>query len=312
LEEDRYERKTARYLPDASVAFIDEIFKANSAILNSLLTLLNEREFDNGTERVKTPLISVVGASNELPKEDELAALYDRFVIRCRVGPVSQEGFDHLLDLRGKVDPMVPPDALLTVEDLLAIQKEALSVRVPENVKGLLSAMRAFLAEQVIPVSDRRWRKILFLLQVSAYTDGRDAVSLWDVWLAQHCVWHTPEQRQTVVDWYHSRLGTQTPSEPEQFANVTVTWEARLQRDKESKTQERDDKNRLLYVDSNGKTTSEAVSETQARNTEGNLLYVAPPESENPTNSGKGYTSDELGGLRSSGEWDWERRRRRY
>ena len=77
LEEDRYERLTASYLPTASIAFLDEIFKANSAILNALLTLLNEREFDNGDRREKTPLTAVVGASNELPKGEELDALFE-------------------------------------------------------------------------------------------------------------------------------------------------------------------------------------------------------------------------------------------
>ena len=89
LEEDRYERLTAAYMPTASIAFLDEIFKANSAILNSLLTLLNEREFDNGTRRDKAPLIAVIGASNELPDSEELNALYDRFLLRLYVGSVS-------------------------------------------------------------------------------------------------------------------------------------------------------------------------------------------------------------------------------
>src|SRR3990167_4301249 len=71
LEEDRYERHTDGFLPDASVAFIDEVFKANSAILNALLTLLNEREFDNGAGRQRCPLISCVGATNEVPRSEE-------------------------------------------------------------------------------------------------------------------------------------------------------------------------------------------------------------------------------------------------
>ena len=75
LEDDRYERLTEGYLPSAEVAFLDEVFKANSAILNALLTLLNEREFDNGSGRVRTPLVSVVGASNELPADESLQAV---------------------------------------------------------------------------------------------------------------------------------------------------------------------------------------------------------------------------------------------
>lgn len=89
LENDVYERKTDGYLPTAEVAFIDEIFKANSAILNALLTLLNERLFDNGNERLEAPLLCLVGASNELPESEELDALYDRFLIRRQVAQVS-------------------------------------------------------------------------------------------------------------------------------------------------------------------------------------------------------------------------------
>jgi MoxR-like ATPase len=88
LENDRYVRKTDGYLPTAEVAFVDEIFKANSAILNALLTLLNERLFDNGNQRLPVPLLCLVGASNELPESEELDALYDRFLIRRTVAQV--------------------------------------------------------------------------------------------------------------------------------------------------------------------------------------------------------------------------------
>jgi MoxR-like ATPase len=75
-----------------------EIFKANSAILNALLTLLNERLFDNGSARVRVPLISMVGASNELPESEELDALYDRFLLRREVGQVSAGGLASMLE----------------------------------------------------------------------------------------------------------------------------------------------------------------------------------------------------------------------
>jgi hypothetical protein len=74
------------------VAFIDEIFKANSAILNTLLTVLNERLFDNGSQRLPVPLITLVGASNELPESEELDALYDRFLVRRQVRQVTVTG----------------------------------------------------------------------------------------------------------------------------------------------------------------------------------------------------------------------------
>jgi Mg-chelatase subunit ChlD len=85
LEEDQYMRKTAGFLPTARVAFVDEVFKASSSILNTLLTLLNERKFDNGNERLDVPLVALVAASNELPDSEELEALYDRFMFRKMV-----------------------------------------------------------------------------------------------------------------------------------------------------------------------------------------------------------------------------------
>ncbi len=66
--------------------------QANSAILNTLLTLINERLFDNGSQRVGVPLITMVGASNELPESEELDALYDRFLVRKLVKQVSSAG----------------------------------------------------------------------------------------------------------------------------------------------------------------------------------------------------------------------------
>src|SRR6266571_7817916 len=80
LEQDDYRRVTDHKLPQAHIAFLDEIFKANSSILNALLTLINERVFHNGRERVTVPLVTMFGAANELPDEEELVALYDRFM----------------------------------------------------------------------------------------------------------------------------------------------------------------------------------------------------------------------------------------
>ena len=91
LEQDDYRRVTDHKLPEAHIAFLDEIFKANSSILNALLTVINERVFHNGRERVMVPLITMFGASNELPDEEELTALFDRFMLRFMVDYIGED-----------------------------------------------------------------------------------------------------------------------------------------------------------------------------------------------------------------------------
>jgi len=257
LEEDKYQRQTDRYLPTASVAFLDEIFKANSAILNALLTLLNEREFDNGTDRIKTPLVSVVGASNELPQEEELLALYDRFLVRFHVGPVTEDGFGKLLALRGQAEISIPEADRLTLQDIKHIREAARKVTVPAEVESLLKAMRKFCQDQKIPVSDRRWRKALFLLQVAAHTDGRSAVSVWDCWLLQHCLWHKPEEITGLFEWYTARIGEATVQDPGQLGKHLSVWEEKLKGDREQGPQKKDKDGRRLFIGANGEHTTD-------------------------------------------------------
>ncbi|MGA8513216.1 MAG: AAA family ATPase, partial [Burkholderiaceae bacterium] len=165
LEQDRYERLTDGFLPTAQVAFLDEVFKANSAILNALLTLLNEREFDNGSGRLQVPLISVVGATNEVPEEEALHAFYDRFLLRVPVGPVGDASFTALLALPSDL-PHV--HQRITQEMLAQLQRHSNDVALPDNITALLVQARAWCAAQAMTVSDRRWRKVVALLKVQA------------------------------------------------------------------------------------------------------------------------------------------------
>ena len=303
LEADRYERLTAAYLPTASVAFLDEIFKANSAILNALLTLLNEREFDNGTRRERTPLLAVVGASNELPEGEELAALYDRFLLRLHVGPVSSEAFMDLLGLRGDIIPTITQELQLTRAELEAVRARAQGVEVGDDVLALLAELRQHCAAQDIPVSDRRWRKVVKLLQVSALTNGREAVSIWDCWLLQHCLWERPEQREVVYDWYAARVGASAAMDPGRLTTIVMAWEGRLKRDQGSRSQRVDKRGRLLFRDGSGKEVATSQGPVQRRR-DGEPLYVAQPgwrrgsydqlSEQQLDNSGHGYTAEDL------------------
>ena len=295
LEEDRYCRLTKGYLPEATFAFLDEIFKANSAILNALLTLLNEREFDNGENRVKTPLLCVVAASNELPEGEELHALHDRFLLRCHVQPVSDAGFERLLALRGDGPPTIQAPLRLSPAEVEQVRAEVRSVHVPSEVTEMLRALRTHLAEQQIYVSDRRFRKIVRLLQTAAYTDGRAEVSIWDAWLLRHCTWDRPDQEASIADWYARRVGAASAMDPERFVKLAQTWELACRRDAESQSQARDEQGELLYYVEEKKLTTATQGRRQKKNAKGEALYLAPAKRANDrTNNGAGYTDGEL------------------
>ena len=251
LEDDRYERLTEGYLPNASVAFLDEIFKANSAILNALLTLLNERRFDNGVKRVKVPLITVVGASNELPEGEELNALFDRFLFRCHVGPVSSGSFPKLLELP-LGEPKLESESkfCFTPDEWREIRRDAEKVSLPDNVRHLLQELRVWCQAEKIAVSDRRWRKIVTMLKVSAHSNGREAVSIWDAWLVQHCVWEKPEQREKIHGWYEERVGASDQgTAPANLIRLITAQEKELARDKKLRGRE----HKQVYVESAAK-----------------------------------------------------------
>jgi len=304
LEQDRYVRQTRGYLPEASVAFLDEIFKANSAILNALLTLLNERAFDNDGARHDTPLITVVGASNELPEGEELDALYDRFLLRLYVGPVSEEGVDALLDLDPSLDGAVPDELRLTSGELAALREGARGVSLTPALRELLKDLRRWLAEQGIPFSDRRLRKVVQLLQVAAHTNGRDQATVWDAWLVQHMVWEDPGQRGTIAEWWAGRVGTLRATSPTRLLEMVAAWEQRLEQARTEQEQRTSAQGEPLFVASSGELVTHAEEHRPVSDRRGQPLYLAPetdsygearPSRTKP--DGSGYTEAELDGL---------------
>lgn len=230
LENDEYRRCTTGFLPTASVAFLDEIFKANSAILNTLLTILNERQFDNGAGgREECPIRCVVGASNEMPDSDELDALYDRFLLRKEVFPVSDDGLLEMLSMptpglspcddsvhsvsSGGACNAVFPEGLDTVVHALATAAD--QVHMGEAVCELMRDLRTFLREDLdVNISDRRLVKASRLLKLSAASNGRVSVDALDCLLLQYVAWQLPEQQNAVREWLWDHLtpGGATPS----------------------------------------------------------------------------------------------------
>lgn len=195
LQEDRYERKVDGYLPTATVGFLDEIFKAGSPILNALLTILNERDFDSGSTRMHCPLEICIGASNELPAEG-LDALADRFVLRRWVQPIKdRDARRALLATRG--EPAVA--VRLTPEDLAEARAAAAAVQVPDAVtEALLDLHDALGTELGMYVSDRRLRKMVKLVRAHAALCGRAVAQLDDLLVLTDAIWQKPEERPAV------------------------------------------------------------------------------------------------------------------
>ncbi|HLK87562.1 MAG TPA: AAA family ATPase [Candidatus Binataceae bacterium] len=199
LEHDDYRRVTANKLPEAHIAFLDEIFKSNSSILNALLTIVNERLFHNGRERLRVPLITMFGASNELPDEEELTALYDRFMLRFTVDYIGEE-FRFLKMLEG---PRPAARTMLSFAELDELRTAAGAVEVPDRVITAIAELRRELARQQIIVSDRRWRNVLEVLRAHALLYGRTEVTEDDLAFLEHVLWKDPEEHPKVRETIH-------------------------------------------------------------------------------------------------------------
>lgn len=263
LEKDIFRRVYDRYMPGAGVAFIDETFKANSAILNSMLTILNEREFDTGNERIKVPLRCVVGASNEMPKEAELEALYDRFIIRMRVDRLQDE--EQLTRFLTNTAEYVAPEASLrlTKAELEAITKAAKALPVEDPVIELLVDLREWCHGKGIKISDRRLVKIRQLLQVAATTSGRESASLSDAWVIRHCAWDdfTTDQAEKLAEWLDSRIDKQQHNLSGLRALVDAEKKAFAGK---AQIQKKDNQGNPIYLNSRGIETTASEAEGYA------------------------------------------------
>src|SRR5437660_3100138 len=112
---------TTGMLPEAEFVFLDELFNANSAILNNLLTVLNERIYRRGAETHRLPMLSLFSASNHLSEEDALRALFDRFLLRCHVDSLRREAMPRLLVAGWELEKSSPPETSVTAEDLRSL-----------------------------------------------------------------------------------------------------------------------------------------------------------------------------------------------
>lgn len=198
LREGELITNTEGMLPEATFVFLDELLNANSAILNSLLLVLNERVFRRGRETRPLPTLIVVGASNRLPEDDALGALFDRFLLRVRCDNVEHEQLENVLIAGWKLD--VEQNG----------QHSTFSIDDVQQLHGLLrqvdfSGIRTKYVDVVhrlrhagIAVSDRRAVKLQRMLAASAILCGRLEVNTTDMWVLRN-IWDTEEQQDVLA-----------------------------------------------------------------------------------------------------------------
>ncbi|RNB88417.1 AAA family ATPase [Brevibacillus nitrificans] len=230
LKMDQYVRKTEGYLPAAQFAFLDEIFKANSAILNALLSILNERIYFNGREKEAVPLQFLIAASNELPEDDEqLTALYDRFLFRYEVGYLQNaSSYEKMFSL-----PKSPLPVVFSLYDVTDVQTQAANVTIPEALIYFLYRVKQDMEAKEYRLSDRRWSKIAHVWKTSAALHGREEVTIWDTVFTPHMMWDVPEDLTVMREIFETQFTEMLKLELEndlplrRFQQTAEKWKAK-------------------------------------------------------------------------------------
>jgi len=177
LLKDEYVRDVEGYIPSSNITFLDELFRGSSAVLNSLLTILNERTFNNGKQIIHTPIESIVAATNSFPQEEALQAFCDRFLFRPTVTLLQKPTSKRLLDawaLNIKKRPRV--ESTLTFEDLGKLQESTQEIDISEDFLDSFTQVIDLLSSRGIFISDRRRVSILQFMKGWALIQGDDAI----------------------------------------------------------------------------------------------------------------------------------------
>ena len=195
-------------LADCHIAFLDELFRGNSTALNATLTLINERIFHNGKQKVNSPLISMFAASNSFPDTEDLQAFKDRFLVTLIVEKIKDNSnFKKLLELKLYKNTNKELKETITIAELIKAQQEVEQIKISDTVLNELVELRDVLSQHTIKPSDRKFTQTLKYLQATAYIKGRDQVMLEDFQSLIDVLWIKQEDIEivkTILEKYQS------------------------------------------------------------------------------------------------------------
>lgn len=196
---------TADKIPDCHIVMLDELFKSNEGVLNSLLKALNERVYTNEGRTVNIPVISFISASNEIPnfknpEERILKALYDRFDLKVQTEYVSEKA-NRMAMLRKKQSCAEDTvSAAVSLSELEEMQKEVKKIKIPDSINELMDAVLLELRKKDIAVSDRTFFGFGSIVQAEAFLKGRDEVIPEDMLVLKNYLWNKPEEISVISD----------------------------------------------------------------------------------------------------------------
>lgn len=232
MKNDIYKVNTKNKLPEANISFVDEIFKANSAVLNNLLTIMNEKLFFN-EEIQKVPLISLIGASNEYYEEDNLIALYDRFLLRWNIDYINEPSnritlFKNYLNKRRESSSLQEnatvkaPVHKININDLMVINEKVKEITISIKVLNTYNKLLNTLLRKNIIISDRRKNESLKIVQAAALLDGRDEAEIQDLEVLKYTLWTDEEDMAAILEEVE-KLANPNKNK---LRNLKVTFEA--------------------------------------------------------------------------------------
>jgi len=188
---------TEGMLPEASLIFLDELLNANSAILNSLLMVLNERVFRRGRETKKLPALMVIGASNHLPEDEALQALFDRFLIRVKSDNVDPQELEAVLNAGWMLEQKSGLDQpKISIDEIKSLQETTALIDLQEIRPAYIELIHK-MRNAGLQVSDRRAVKLQRVIAASALICKRSKAIISDLWILKH-IWDTEEQREII------------------------------------------------------------------------------------------------------------------
>jgi MoxR-like ATPase len=198
LQKGKFVRDTEAMLPEAHLALMDEIGKANSIVRNSALGLMNEREFLNGKTKLQSPLITMIGCSNELLDGEEDGAFWDRLSLRYMVDYLGDEDLRILL-LR-KTGNIYSPKitTMLSLAELEQMQTDVKNVTFPVPVIDSLIDLQRELKKENYIVSTRKYVQIVTILKAYAYLQEEPEVSEDSFEILNHVIWNHPREQALI------------------------------------------------------------------------------------------------------------------